>query len=142
MASSSTPRLLALPAELRESIYELVLTSSEPVSVSIHQNMQYAGLLLGNKEIREDTLGSYYKCNSFSLAVEGENISAARKFISTAAPHLRKIAFVRLSLATLPAFMSLELWRFHRVFENLRALEEAQESKKEEAAESSAEGKE
>lgn len=58
-------RLLELPAELRNYIYELVV--SEPEIVAIRGCVQQPGLTRTKRQIRAETITLYYETNTFQL---------------------------------------------------------------------------
>lgn len=75
----STPLgLLALPAELRVKIYELVLISDKPIDIDT--NLKQPGLLLVSRQLRNEAHGIWYKRNKFLIEISACNDTLIHKF--------------------------------------------------------------
>lgn len=82
-------RLLALPPELRDLIFEYALTSSRPIVTfrldtyqrdSFEEATQPA-LTRVNRQLRLETLSVFYACNAFVLHTEGAKLDDAREWL-------------------------------------------------------------
>ena len=82
--------LLALPAELRNQIYTLALTHTEPISVDELGRMVMPGLLGVCKQIRDEAKDILYASNEFHLAVDDDTPHDGLKFIEALTPSQRK----------------------------------------------------
>lgn len=61
-------RLMSLPGEIRNRIYEFTLLSKEIISMTSQSgNSAIPGLLRANKQIREECVPIYYRSNSFKF---------------------------------------------------------------------------
>lgn len=65
MASRETTGLFNLPAELRNAIYTLVFSSSEPTRIIDRERYRAPGLLLVNKQIQEEATPLFYSTTTF-----------------------------------------------------------------------------
>ena len=64
-------RLLALPAELRLTIFELAVVSPDPIVVPLSGRKARPALLHVSQQIRSEATKAYYKLNSFRLLCDG-----------------------------------------------------------------------
>lgn len=65
-----TSKLLALPAELRNSIYELAMLSGKDEQVKITADFKRPGLLSACSQLRSETLGIWYHNHEFLVEVK------------------------------------------------------------------------
>lgn len=65
-------KLLALPAELRNPIYEMALIEDSPIRIEVEPDarLEIPGLLLACKSLREETLGIWYQSNQFVIEID------------------------------------------------------------------------
>lgn len=100
--SLKTPKshLLELPAELREHIFTLAVTSQKPIVTfrldrfqkdSYEQALQPA--ITGvSRQIRREALPLYYDCNEFIIHTEGQKAEDAHRWLHYNQPHLPKLS--------------------------------------------------
>lgn len=99
MSSRPKSPLLALPAEIRECIFEFALTSDKPLVTfrlddfqrECYQEAVQPPLLNVNRQIRSEALPIYYGCNEFIFHTEGKKADDAHHWLRHAQPHLDKM---------------------------------------------------
>jgi hypothetical protein len=92
-------RLLELPAELRDAIYEFALTSSKPTvtfQLDKYQKDSYAqaiqpALTRVSRQIRAESLPVYYACNDFILHTDPTKCIDARRWMECISAHILKL---------------------------------------------------
>lgn len=70
--------LLSLAAELRNTIYRLVLIPPHPIDVSNLRHPSEPGLLATCKQVRREATGMYYSENEFSISMGVDNPDQSR----------------------------------------------------------------
>jgi hypothetical protein len=91
--------LLDLPAELREHIFSLAVTSEKPIVTfrldkfqkeSYTQAFQPA-ITKVSRQVRREALPLYYDCNEFIIHTEGQKAEDAHRWLYYSQPHLPKL---------------------------------------------------
>ncbi|KAI6833488.1 hypothetical protein KC340_g2865 [Hortaea werneckii] len=99
--------LLELPPELRDLIYEHTFPSESPSNQRVTFKLDpyqrdtltqavQPSLLRTNRQIRQESLGIFYRSQTFILHCEGSKADDARKWLVSNEPHLRKIRQIEL----------------------------------------------
>lgn len=68
--TNPTSRLLALPAEMRNEIYEWALTAPQDGEIDITADWEPPGLLATCRQIRHEALGMYFLDNTFVFNIQ------------------------------------------------------------------------
>jgi hypothetical protein len=93
-------RLLGLPAELREIIFEHALTSSKQVvAFRLLDDYQREDsreaiqppLTRVSRQIRAESLPVFYRCNDFVLHADKSRLDESRRWLQYVEPHLQKL---------------------------------------------------
>lgn len=92
--------LLNLPAELREHIFSLCVTSENPTvtfRLDRFQRESYAQafqppITKVSRQIRREALPLYYDVNEFIIHTEGEKAEDAHRWLHYSQPHLSKLS--------------------------------------------------
>lgn len=100
-------RLLSLPAELRNSIYELALI--EPHYIQIDSNLKEPGVLHVNRQIHKEARSVWYTSNTFEVAIRQCDDSLLRKF-TMHCNTLPVMATVRIQLFNSNSWSNLIRW--------------------------------
>ncbi|KAI7158576.1 hypothetical protein KC349_g4787 [Hortaea werneckii] len=99
--------LLELPPELRDLIYEYTLKSEshsnqmvtfklDPYQRDTLTQAVQPSLLLTNRQIRQESLGIFYRSQTFILHSEGTKADYARRWLVSNEPHLQKLRQIEL----------------------------------------------
>lgn len=97
-------RLLDLPPELRDAIYEFALTAEKTVVTyrldayerDTYDHAVQPALTRVNRQVRDETLPIYYGCNDFILHTESGRYSHVHRWLLCNEPHLLKLKRVSL----------------------------------------------
>ena len=84
-------RLLTLPAELRYSIYRLILRSDESIDPLTIAARTHTALLKVNKQIRSEATSIYYAENSFALTITASNTNKIARWLHHLGPKINKL---------------------------------------------------
>ena len=76
-SSRTKPSLLNIPAELRNNIYELALTSEHDIVIQVGGAKRPA-LLHACKQTREEATKIYFSQNDFRMSVDEATVSTLR----------------------------------------------------------------
>lgn len=95
----SRSRLLDLPAELREHIFSLAVTSEKPIvtfrldrfQMESYEQASQPEITKVSRQIRREALPLYYDCNEFIIHTEGEKAEDANRWLHYTQPHLSKL---------------------------------------------------
>lgn len=109
-------RLLELPAELRDLIYDFALTSPKPLvtfHLDAYQKDSYTHatqppLTRVSRQLRYETLPIYYSSNAFVLHTEGAKAEDAQHWLQCIEPHI-------------PKLWRIELWVRYVMYINTRS---------------------
>ena len=82
--------LFALPAELRNQIYQLVLVVNTPIVIDTDPTATLPHLLAVSSQIRQEARGIYYIENKFHLRVRDFNARAYLPWVQMAEPFWAK----------------------------------------------------
>lgn len=91
--STASPRLLNLPRELRDAIYELALprTGIREISVAPQKHFK-PGLLQVSRQIRAETIPIHYTCKYFNVRVTADTLHVIEDWTASITSHeLRSI---------------------------------------------------
>lgn len=77
-------RLLDLPPELRLTVFELVVASSEPVIIPLSGKKARPALLHVSRQIHSEAIKAYYTLNSFQFLCDGETLQDLPEFAHAA----------------------------------------------------------
>ena len=99
--SSSKPRfrLLDLPQEIRDLIYEFAVTSSKPIvafRLDEYQRPSYQEaiqppLTRSNRQIRRESLPIFYDCNDIVLHTEGSKMHDTQRWLYCIEPQITDV---------------------------------------------------
>ena len=103
-AKQSRCRLLDLPPEIRDIIYEYSLASEKTVvtfRLDSYQRDSYdeatqPALTMVSRQVRRESLPVYFACNRIALHTEGSKAHDARRWLSCNEDHLPKLLRVAL----------------------------------------------
>jgi hypothetical protein len=92
-------RLLDLPAELREHIFSIAVTSEKPIvtfRLDKFQKESYAqafqpSITKVSRQVRREALPLYYDRNEFIIHTEGQKAEDAHRWLHYSQPHLPKL---------------------------------------------------
>ena len=115
MTTTHSPSL-ALPAELRLQIYELVLAETGPIEIPAGTRHPLPALLLARKQLHREGIEIYYKQNSFILVLLDNVAIGARLFTSLSTKYLLSVRGLRFELRYSEELyrMQLEIFRAYR----------------------------
>ena len=99
--STKPPRshLLDLPAELREHIFSLAVTSEKPTVTfrldrfqkESYEEASQPPITRVSRQVRREALPLYYDCNEFIIHTEGQKAGDAHRWLHYSQPHLSKL---------------------------------------------------
>lgn len=97
-------RLLELPPELREAIYEYIALAENPLVTfrldsyqqDTYQQATQPALTRVSVQVRRESLPIYYSCNEFILHAEGTKAADARRWLICNAHYLPRIRHLSL----------------------------------------------
>lgn len=89
-------RLLELPAEIRDAIFEFALTSEKPVVAfrldeyqrDSYQEAQQPPLTQVNRQVRRESLPIFYNCNEVVLHTDSSKASDTQRWLRCIEPNL------------------------------------------------------
>lgn len=99
--SSTHSRLMALPAELRNTIYEYALIEERPIIMRLRRDRRddEPALVITSKQVRRETRALYYRRNEFQLKLHLIDFGLAAKWLAFICKQLGPRAFGKLQFA-------------------------------------------